>query len=60
MTGLGREFLAKAAAQRSGFKEIVDLGEAMGDDAALVSPSVGVALMTASKLEGRTVQWMQR
>ncbi len=60
VTGLGREFLAKAAAQRSGFKEIVDLGEVMGADAALVSPSVGVALMTASRLEGRTVQWMQR
>ena len=60
VTGLGREFLAKAAAQRAGFKEIVDLGEAMGADAALVSPSVGVALMTASRLEGRTVQWMRR
>jgi glycerol-3-phosphate dehydrogenase len=54
------EFLAKAAAQRAGFKEIVDLGEVMGADAALVSPSVGVALITASRLEGRTVQWMQR
>jgi uncharacterized hydantoinase/oxoprolinase family protein len=60
VTGLGREFLAKAAAQRAGFKEIVDLGEVMGADAALVSPSVGVALMTASRLEGRTVQWMRR
>jgi probable H4MPT-linked C1 transfer pathway protein len=60
VTGLGREFLAKTAAQRSGFKEIVDLGEVMGADAALVSPSVGVAFMTASKLEGRTVEWMQR
>jgi probable H4MPT-linked C1 transfer pathway protein len=60
VTGMGREFLAKAAAQRAGFKEIVDLGEVMGADAALVSPSVGVALITASRLEGRTVQWMQR
>jgi len=60
VTGLGREFLAKAAAQRAGFKEIVDLGEVMGADAALVSPSVGVALITASRLEGRTVKWMQR
>lgn len=60
VTGLGREFLAKTAAQRAGFKEIVDLGEVMGADAALVSPSVGVALMTASRLEGRTVQWMRR
>ncbi|MBC8224326.1 H4MPT-linked C1 transfer pathway protein [Candidatus Bathyarchaeota archaeon] len=60
VTGLGREFLAKAAAQRAGFKEIVDLGDAMGDDAALVSPAVGVALITASRIEGRTVRWMQR
>ena len=60
VTGLGREFLAKAAARRAGFKEIVNLGDMMGADAALVSPSVGVALMTASSLEGMTVQWMQR
>jgi len=60
VTGLGRDFLAKAAAQRAGFREIVDLGEVMGADAALVSPSVGVALMTASRLEGRTVKWMRR
>ncbi len=60
VTGLGREFLAKAAARRASFKEIVNLGDIMGADAALVSPSVGVALMTASSLEGMTVQWMQR
>ena len=60
VTGLGREFLAKIAAHRSGLKEIVNLGDVMGADAALVSPSVGVALMTASRLEGRTVQWMRR
>ncbi|MEE9519608.1 MAG: hydantoinase/oxoprolinase family protein, partial [bacterium] len=60
VTGLGREFLAKAAAQRAGFKEIVDLGDVMGADTALVSPSVGVALMTASRLGGRIVQWMRR
>jgi probable H4MPT-linked C1 transfer pathway protein len=59
VTGLGREFLAKAAAQRVRFKEVVNLGEMMGADAALVSPSVGVALMTASRLEGRIVQWMR-
>jgi probable H4MPT-linked C1 transfer pathway protein len=60
VTGLGREFLAKAAAQRVGFKKVVNLGEVMGADAALVSPSVGIALMTASRLEGRTIQWMRR
>ena len=58
VTGMGREFLAKAAAQKVGFQEIVDLGDVMGADAALVSPSVGVALMAASRLEGMTVQWM--
>ena len=60
VTGLGRDFLAKAAAGRAGFKEIVNFGEVIGPEAALVSPSVGVALMMASRLEGRTVQWMQR
>lgn len=59
VTGLGKDFLAKKAAQKAGFKQIIDLGELLGADAAVVSPSVGIALMVASKLEGRTVQWKQ-
>lgn len=59
VTGLGREFLAKNAARRFGFDRIVDLGDLLGANAALVSPSIGVALMVASKLEEKVVQWRQ-
>jgi hypothetical protein len=57
VTGLGRDFLARKAAQKAGFNEIIDLGELLGGDAAVVSTSVGVALMVASKLEGKVVRW---
>ncbi len=57
ITGLGKEFIAKKAAQSIGVDEIVDLGDLMHGSAVLASPAVGVALMVASKLEGETVQW---
>jgi probable H4MPT-linked C1 transfer pathway protein len=59
VTGLGRNFLAKKAAEKAGFKQIVDMKELVGAEAAVVSPSVGVALMVASRLEGKTVEWKQ-
>jgi probable H4MPT-linked C1 transfer pathway protein len=59
VTGLGRNFLARKAAENAGFKDIIDMKEYLGADAAVVSPSVGVALMLASKLEGKTVRWTQ-
>jgi hypothetical protein len=59
ITGLGRKFLARKAAERAGFKDIIDMKEHLGADAAVVSPSVGVALMLATKLEGKTVRWKQ-
>jgi probable H4MPT-linked C1 transfer pathway protein len=57
VTGLGRNFLAREAAKKVGFEKIIDLSELVGTDIATVSTSVGVAWMTASNLEGRTVQW---
>jgi probable H4MPT-linked C1 transfer pathway protein len=59
VTGLGRNFLARKAAENAGFKDIIDMKEYLGAEAAIVSPSVGVALMLASKLEGKTVKWKQ-
>lgn len=59
VTGFGRGFLAKSAAQKAGFNRIIDLSDLLGADAAVVSPSVGIALMVATKLEGRIVQWKQ-
>ena len=57
VAGLGKKFLAAKAAQLTGIKEILDLSELVKSDVATVSPAVGVALMAASKLEGRTVRW---
>jgi len=57
VTGMGRDFLAKKAAQKAGFKQVIDIGELLGEDVAIMSPSVGVALIVASKMEGKTVQW---
>jgi probable H4MPT-linked C1 transfer pathway protein len=57
VTGLGKNFLARNAAQRVGIDEIIDLSELMQSDIAKVSTAVGVALMAASKLEGKTVKW---
>jgi probable H4MPT-linked C1 transfer pathway protein len=59
VTGLGREFLARKASQRAGFNRIINLGDFLSANAAVVSPSIGVAVMVASKLQGRTIRWKQ-
>lgn len=59
VTGLGRNFLAGKAAEKAGFTEVIDIGEMVGAEAAVVSPSVGVALMVADNLEGNPVRWKQ-
>jgi probable H4MPT-linked C1 transfer pathway protein len=58
VTGIGKDFLARNAAQRVGINNIIDLSKLVQNDIATVSTAVGVALMAASKLEGRPVQWM--
>jgi probable H4MPT-linked C1 transfer pathway protein len=57
VTGLGKDFLAKTAAQRLRVERIIDLSKLMPSDVVMASPAAGVALMTASKLEGRIVKW---
>ena len=57
ITGLGKDFIAKTAAQRIRIEKIIDLSKLMSNDVVAASPAAGVALMTASKLEGRTVKW---
>ena len=57
VTGLGKDFLAKTAAQRLRVERIIDLSKLMPNDVVMASPAAGVALMTASKLEGRIVKW---
>ena len=59
VTGLGKNFLARKAAQLVGINEIIELNELLKSDLDTVTPAVGVALMAASKIEGRAVKWMQ-
>jgi len=59
VTGLGRNFLARKAAEKVGFNQIIDMKDILDADSAVVSSSVGVALMVANRLEGKTVEWMQ-
>jgi probable H4MPT-linked C1 transfer pathway protein len=59
VTGLGRNFLARKAAEKLGFRQIVDMKDFVGAGAAVVSPSFGVALMVATGLEGKTVKWKE-
>jgi probable H4MPT-linked C1 transfer pathway protein len=59
VTGLGWDFLARKAAQSIGAEETTSLGELVGNAAAsAASPAVGVALMTATRVEGGTAKWM--
>jgi len=59
VTGLGKDFLSRKAAQKIGVTRIIDLGELMPKAAALVSPAVGVALMAATKLDMKALRWTQ-
>jgi len=58
ITGLGKNFLAKKAAEKAGVARTIDL-DTLIPSAALASPAAGVALMVATKLEGRHINWMQ-
>lgn len=56
VTGLGKNFIARKAAEMVGVDAIVDLGTLLPADAVLATPAFGVALMAATKLEGETVK----
>ena len=57
IAGLGKDFIAKKAAEEIGVKFIIDLGTLIGADAAFATPAFAVALMTANKLEKGTISW---
>ncbi len=59
ITGLGRNFLARKAAQQAGFTKVADFGELMDGDVAKVSTAFATALMGASYVQGGFVRWMQ-
>jgi probable H4MPT-linked C1 transfer pathway protein len=60
VTGLGKDFLARKAAERIGADDIIDLGAFVPLEAVAATPAFSVALMTASKLEGDIVEWILR
>jgi len=52
VTGIGKDFLARKAAEHIGVDDIEDLGAVLGDAAVFATPAFGVALMTGHKIEG--------
>lgn len=57
LTGLGKDFLARKAAEKLGFSKIVDFDNLVPGGVAKVSTVVSLAFMIASDLGGRVVQW---
>jgi hypothetical protein len=57
VTGLGRNFIARKAAEQLGFNDIRDLEEMTKRRIAKESTAVGVGLMAATEAEGREIQW---
>jgi uncharacterized hydantoinase/oxoprolinase family protein len=60
ITGLGKDFIARKAAEKIGVKAIVDLATLMQTDVSMATPAFGVAVMTANKLEGETIKWTRQ
>jgi len=60
VTGLGKDFIARKAAEKISAKAIVDLETLMPKETAVATPAFGVALMTAIKLEGGLVDWTRQ
>jgi probable H4MPT-linked C1 transfer pathway protein len=60
VTGLGKNFLARKAAEKAGVDTIVDLDHLLPKEVALATPAVGVAWMTATKLLGETPVWISQ
>lgn len=59
VTGIGRGFLARRAAERCGCENIIDLGELAGAEASTATPAIATALMAANTLERlRLREWL--
>ncbi len=57
VTGLGKDFLARKAAEQIGADKVVALDSLLHMQAVLATPAVGTALMVVSKFTGETIQW---
>jgi probable H4MPT-linked C1 transfer pathway protein len=56
VTGIGKNFLARKAAEKLEIDSIVDLGTLLSEKAVLATPAYAVALLAASKLEGENTE----
>jgi uncharacterized hydantoinase/oxoprolinase family protein len=60
VTGIGKDFLARKAARKAGFKEIIDLEKLTKNPfVTKATPALAVALMVANRVQRRRVRWMQ-
>ena len=57
VTGLGYDFLARKAAEQMGVNEIISIDVLFSKEAVLATPAVGVACLTANKIEGAPIKW---
>jgi (4-(4-[2-(gamma-L-glutamylamino)ethyl]phenoxymethyl)furan-2-yl)methanamine synthase len=57
VTGLGKDFLARKAAESIGADSVADLDKVLPAQAVLATPAVGVALMTANKTSKGSIEW---
>jgi probable H4MPT-linked C1 transfer pathway protein len=57
VTGFGKNFLARKAAEKVGFKQIVDFDAIVLGETSKFSTAVGVACMVANNIEGEITQW---
>ena len=58
VTGLGKAFLAKKAAEKAGVGQIIDLASLLPSEAVYATPAFGTALMVAQKLAKENVSWL--
>jgi probable H4MPT-linked C1 transfer pathway protein len=57
VTGLGKDFIARKAAEKIGVDQIVDLERRVQKDVSVATPAFAVALMTVRELEGENAEW---
>jgi probable H4MPT-linked C1 transfer pathway protein len=58
VTGLGRIFLARKAAQQIGADKIIELDQLLPKQAVIATPAAGIALMAANHFTGEANAWM--
>jgi probable H4MPT-linked C1 transfer pathway protein len=57
VTGIGKNFLARKAAEAAGIKKIMDIDDLMQSAVSMASPAVGIAMMALARIEGRCIKW---